>query len=128
MNVSKWVVWFLTTVSKCIVQSRETLKRALSTVAVMKFLDSNEFNFRQMSMLYRLADGSFFGKLTTDKWMKLTKCSKTVVFRDIQDLVQKGFLIPSDESGRNRGYYFNPTVVSNFITDDSCDSVNVVVS
>ena len=75
----------------------------------MKSLDPNEFNSRQMSMLYRLADGSFFGKLTTDKWMKLTKCSKTVAFRDIRDLVRKGFLIPSDEAGRNQGYYFNPT-------------------
>ena len=109
MDVSKWVAWFLTMVSECIVQSRETLKKTLSTTAFMKSLDPNEFNSRQMSMLYRLADGSFFGKLTTDKWMKLTKCSKTVAFRDIRDLVRKGFLIPSDEAGRNQGYYFNPT-------------------
>jgi Fic family protein len=77
----------------------------------MKSLDPNEFNSRQMSVLYRLADSSFFGKLTTEKWMKMTTCSKTVAFRDIQHLVRKGFLISSDESGRNRGYYFNPKVV-----------------
>ena len=111
MDVSNWVAWFLTMVSECIAQSMKTLKKTLSTTAFMKSLDPNEFNSRQMSVLYRLADSSFFGKLTTEKWMKMTTCSKTVAFRDIQYLVRKGFLISSDESGRNRGYYFNPKVV-----------------
>lgn len=111
MDVSSWVAWFLNLVSDCIAQSLLTLKKTLSTTAFMKALDPNEFNSREMSMLYKLADGSFFGKLTTDKWMKMTKCSKTAAFRDIQHLVEKGFLTPSDEAGRNRGYFFNQSVV-----------------
>lgn len=73
----------------------------------MKSLDPNEYNSRQMSMLYRLADGSFYGKLTTEKWAKMMKCSSTVAYRDIQHLVKRGFLIPSGNGGRSTGYYFN---------------------
>lgn len=107
MDISPWCIWFLNLVTQCIEQSRLILKTTLSTTAFMKSLDPNEFNSREMSMLYKLADGSFFGKLTTEKWMKITKCSNTVAFRDIQHLVQKGFLIPSGENGRKTGYYFN---------------------
>ena len=107
MDITKWIVWFLELVTKCIEQARLTLKRTLATTAFMKTLNPNEFNSREMSMLYKLADGTFFGKLTTEKWMKMTKCSNTVAFRDIQHLVQKGFLTPSGEAGRNAGYYFN---------------------
>lgn len=110
MDISPWCVWFLNLVTQCIKQSRLMLKKTLSTTAFMKSLDPNEFNSREMSMLYKLADGSFFGKLTTEKWMKITKCSNTVAFRDIQHLVKKGFLIPSGEGGRNTGYYFNEDV------------------
>lgn len=106
LDISSWLLWFLDMVANCIAQSRLILSKTLQTIAFMKNLDPNEFNSREMSMLYKLADGSFFGKLTTDKWMKITKCSKTVAFRDIQHLVQKGFLVPSGEAGRNTGYFF----------------------
>ena len=106
LEIYPWCVWFLDMVTNCIKQSRLMLKKTLETSAFMKGLDPNEFNSREMSMLYKLADGSFFGKLTTEKWMKINKCSNTVAFRDIQHLVQKGFLKPSGENGRNTGYYF----------------------
>ena len=111
MDISNWVAWFLDTVTECIIESRETLRRTLKTASFIKSLDPSEFNSREMSMLYKLADGSFFGKLTTDKWVKMNKCSNAVAFRDIQHLVQLGYLIPSEEHGRNAGYYFNQASV-----------------
>lgn len=110
MDITDWLTWFLNLITRCIITSREMLRKTLRTTAFMKSLDPNEFNSREMSMLYKLADGSFFGKLTTDKWMKMNKCSNTVAFRDIQHLVQTGFLIPSNEQGRNAGYFFNDDV------------------
>ncbi len=107
MDITGWVVWFLDMVRKCAVQSRETLKRTLSVTAFMKSLDPNEYNSREMSMLYRLSDGSFFGKLTREKWTKLMKCSDAAAYRDIQHLVEKGFLVPTGDNGRKAGYYFN---------------------
>lgn len=111
MNITNWVIWFLGIVADCIVESKDSLRRTLRSSAFMKRLDPNVFNSREMSMLYRLADGSFYGKLTTEKWMKMTKCSKAAAFRDIQHLVQKGYLLSSNDSGRNQGYFFNPKVM-----------------
>lgn len=111
MDITAWVVWFLDMVKGCIVQVRETLRKTLSVTAFMKSLDPNEYNSREMSMLYRLSDGSFFGKLTREKWAKLMKCSDTAAFRDIQHLVEEGFLIPTGENGKKAGYYFNSDAV-----------------
>ena len=115
MDISQWVVWFLNTVTECIIESRETLRRTIQTVTFMKALDPNEFNSREMSMLYKLAYGSFFGKLTTDKWVKMNKCSNSVAFRDIQHLDKLGYLVPSEGQGRNDGYYFNQSSVQGFV-------------
>lgn len=115
LDVTSYVIWFLGIVTKCIVDSRLMLKRTLNTSLFMKSLDPSEYNSREMSMLYKLADGSFFGKLTTDKWIKMTKCSKAAAFRDIQHLVSKGFLVSSGEEGRNTGYYFNSEAISSVI-------------
>ncbi len=107
MDITEWVIWFLSVVGEAIAGAGEILKKTLAVSSFMKSLDPNEYNSRQMSMLYRLADGSFYGKLTTEKWAKMMKCSSTVAYRDIQHLVKRGFLIPSGDGGRNTGYYFN---------------------
>src|SRR5215467_6667417 len=54
---------------------------------------------RQREVLSRLLDG-FDGKLTTDKWAKLTKSSHGTALRDIQDLIRKGIL-KQEEGGRS---------------------------
>jgi len=39
-------------------------------------------------MLFKLADGTFEGKLTTDKWAKMNKSSPAAATRDIQHLLR----------------------------------------
>lgn len=119
LDITSWIVWFLDNVTACINQSMMQLKRTLKTSSFMKSLDPNEYNSREMSMLYKLVDGSFYGKLTTDKWIKMMKCSKAAAFRDIQHLVRKGFLISTGDEGRNTGYYFNLEAVSGVIAEDN---------
>lgn len=50
-----------------------------------------------------LWDG-FEGKLQTGKWAKIAKCSTDTALRDIQDLIQKGILIKTEDGGRSTGY------------------------
>ena len=119
LDITSWIIWFLDIVTACINQSMMQLKRTLKTSSFMKTLDPNEYNSREIIMLYKLIDGSFYGKLTTDKWIKMTKCSKTAAFRDIQHLVKKGFLISSGEEGRNTGYYLSLEAISSVIADDN---------
>jgi len=46
----------------------------------------------------------FEGKLTTAKWAALAKCSHDTALRDIQELVERGLLVRSTESGRSTSY------------------------
>ncbi len=46
----------------------------------------------------------FFGKLTSSKWAKITKCSQDTAGRDISDLIAKGLLVKDGAGGRSSGY------------------------
>jgi Fic family protein len=50
-----------------------------------------------------LLDG-FEGKLTSDKWSKLTKCSKDTAIRDINDLITKELIQKEAAGGRSTSY------------------------
>jgi Fic family protein len=54
-------------------------------------------------MLNRLLE-ALEGKLTTEKWAKLTKSSHDTALRDIQDLIRKGILKQEESGGRSTAY------------------------
>ena len=58
---------------------------------------------RQKKIVNLLLDG-FEGKLTTEKWAKLTKSSHDTALRDIQDLIGKGILKQEKPGGRSTAY------------------------
>jgi Fic family protein len=60
-------------------------------------------NERQRLMVNHLLDG-FEGKLTAEKWAKITKCSHNTAVRDISDLIKKGVLVQNPEGGRSTSY------------------------
>ena len=60
-------------------------------------------NQRQKNILNKILDG-FEGKLTSSKWVKITKCSKDTAVRDINDLVKKNILKKENAGGRSTSY------------------------
>jgi Fic family protein len=68
-----------------------------------KLHEKTRINERQRLMLNKLFDG-FEGKLKTSKWAKITKTSSDTALRDIKDLVEKGILKQTAESGRSVSY------------------------
>ena len=60
-------------------------------------------NERQRVMIDKQFD-DFFGKLTSSKWAKITKCSTDTALRDIKDLVEKGILRQDEAGGRSTNY------------------------
>lgn len=46
----------------------------------------------------------FDGKLTSQKWTKIAKCSKDTAIRDINDLILKGVLKKEEAGGRSTNY------------------------
>jgi Fic family protein len=46
----------------------------------------------------------FEGKLTREKWMKLTKASSRTALRDIEELIAAGVLEQEEAGGRSTSY------------------------
>ena len=103
LDITPWLVWFLSTLDQAFAATSDTLGSVLHKA---KFWDRHahvEINTRQRAMLNMLLDG-FDGKLTTTKWASLTKCSHDTALRDIQDLVERGLLTKSERGGRSTSY------------------------
>ena len=110
IDITDWVLWNTEIALQAERHAVETLRKTMMLTNFMKDLDPSEYNSREIHMLFKLADGSFFGKLTNEKWAKMNKCSSAAALRDIQHLVENGLLIPSGDAGRNAGYYLNPEI------------------
>lgn len=48
--------------------------------------------------------GNFEGKLTREKWMKMTKASSRTALRDIDELIELGVLEQEGAGGRSTSY------------------------
>jgi Fic family protein len=103
MDVTPWLDWFVGCTDRAIEGSESTLANVFAKAAFWNSFVNTDVNTRQRLMLNRLLDG-FEGKLTTDKWQKMTKSSARTAVRDIQDLVEKGALIQNEEGGRSTSY------------------------
>ena len=60
-------------------------------------------NHRQKKVLNKFLSG-FEGKLTREKWMKLTKASSRTALRDINELIELGILEQEEAGGRSTSY------------------------
>jgi Fic family protein len=60
-------------------------------------------NDRQKKVLNKLF-GEFEGKLTRDKWMKITKASSRTALRDIEELISEGVIEQEEAGGRSTSY------------------------
>lgn len=106
LDITNWLKWFL----KCLKQALESTEIMLEKVlAKAKFWEKHAktiISERQQIMINHLLD-DFYGKLTTSKWAKMTKCSQDTALRDIQDLLDKGILIKESGGGRSTSYAIN---------------------
>ena len=105
IDITGWICWFL----KCLLSALENtdtlLSRVLKKAEFWSSKAADEFNERQRLMINKLFDG-FTGKLTAQKWAKITKCSHDTALRDITQLIKKSILIKDPSGGRNTSYSF----------------------
>lgn len=103
LDLTSWLVWYFERLYDALVATRETLSK---TLAKSKFWETHRntvFNERQITMINKLL-WDFVGKLKSSKWAKMTKVHRDTARRDIQDLVKKGVLLPTEEGGRSTNY------------------------
>jgi Fic family protein len=105
MEVTDWLTWFLDCLSRAIEKASMLTGSVLEKEAFWRQLKQASIvvSDRQKKVVNRLLDG-LKGKLTTEKWAKLTKSSHDTALRDIQDLVGKGILKQEKGGGRSTAY------------------------
>ena len=103
LNISQWIIWFLDTLQKSMVQSDEIIARTLAKATFWQKNSRTILNTRQTKMLNLVWD-NFEGNLTTPKWATINKCSSDTALRDINDLIAKGILFKEEKGSRSSSY------------------------
>ena len=102
-DITEWLLWFLECFEKALDATENTLASVLAKSKFWEHFRHTEFNERQRKLINMQFDG-FFGKLTSGKWAKITKCSTDTALNDIRDLIAKGVLLKNDGGGRSTNY------------------------
>ena len=105
MDVTEWLIWFLACLGQAIERANALTGSVLEKDAFWRGLKEKSIGVsdRQKKVINMLLD-AFEGKLTTEKWAKLTKSSHDTALRDIQDLIAKGILKQEEGGGRSTAY------------------------
>jgi len=103
LDITYWIEWFL----NCLLHSINNSEKLLEKVVYKHFFwlkyKRINVNDRQRKILNMLMD-DFEGVLNTTKWANIGKCSQDTALRDIQDLIEKGVLLKSEQGGRSTNY------------------------
>lgn len=103
LDITEWIMWFLTCLINALKSTDVTLTKVLFKADFWQKHLSTTLNDRQKKILNKLMDG-FEGKLTSSKWAKIAKCSKDSAVRDINDLISKSILQKEATGGRSTNY------------------------
>jgi len=103
-DITPWLAWFLGCLDRAIMRADELVAGVLYRAKVWR--RANEYpglNPRQRLIVERLLS-DFKGHLTTSKYATIAKCSNDTALRDIEGLVERGFLARNPSGGRSTSY------------------------
>ncbi len=103
LDITNWLEWFLNCLLNALNSSAILIQKVLKKHNFWTKNAQLQFNKRQIIVLNKLLD-DFYGKLTTSKWSKMTKCSSDTALRDINDLIDKNILKKQVAGGRSTSY------------------------
>lgn len=109
IDITEWLVWFLSCLENALLNSTDVLDSVLKKARFWEKHSQTPLNDRQRLMLNKLLDG-FDGKLTSSKWAKIAKCSQDTAIRDIQDLINNNILYKEAQGGRSTNYELLGTI------------------
>lgn len=109
-DITQWLTWFLDCFCRAIERSEKLLAKVLDKAAFWKTHQQAHISDRQKKVINRLLDagkGAFEGGLTTRKYISITGVSRATAFREMDQLVKSGLLLPNPGRGRNASYDLN---------------------
>lgn len=107
LDITPWLVWFLSQVEEAATQAHALVARTLGKARFWLRFQGLEINERQRKVLNRLLDAGpegFTGGINNRKYMGLTRASRATAWRELSDLVDKGCLVPAGKGGRSSAY------------------------
>jgi len=112
LDITEWLTWFLDCLDRAIDQSSRISDSALEKELFWQDLKKRNLalNGRQKKVLNKLFSG-LEGKLTRDKWMKITKASSRTALRDIEELIAAGVIEQEEAGGRSTSYRLMKRIV-----------------
>lgn len=105
-DITEWLLWFIESLEKAILKSKDLIKTTLAKANFWKTHISTTVNDRQRKVLNKLLDAGlngFEGGLTNKKYTSMTKAAYATATRDLADLVEKKMLIKT-AGGRSTKY------------------------
>ena len=105
LDITEWITWFLKCLDRAIENSNLITDSALEKESFWRNLKKQAINLneRQEKVIKKLFDG-FEGKLTAEKWSKITDSSPRTALRDIDQLIAVGILEREKGGGRSTSY------------------------
>jgi len=107
LDITPWLVWFLSQVEDAATAAHALVARTLGKARFWLRFQAVELNERQRKVLNRLLDAGpegFGGGINNRKYMGLTRTSRATAWRELSDLVDKGCLVPTGKGGRSSAY------------------------
>jgi len=107
LNITAWMVWFLKCFHRAIHKADHIVGNVLQKTRFWQMHRDVALTRRQRKAVDRLLDagpGGFEGGLTTRKYTGMTRASRATSYREIMDLVSKGFLCKNPGMGRSTSY------------------------
>jgi Fic family protein len=110
MNITAWLVWFLTSYTRSLEGSCNLIAKVLAKASFWKYFSQTALSDRQrkvVNVLLKTGKDKFEGGLTTRKYSSIAKVSRATAFREITNLVEKKVIIQNPSKGRSTSYDLN---------------------
>ena len=107
MDVTPWLVWFLSMLKETLQVADRRIEYVLKKATYWQQHGQSALNERQIKVLNRLLDAGpdgFEGGINARKYMNLANVSKATATRDLAGLVEKGCLVQREGGGRSTSY------------------------
>ncbi len=110
MNITAWLVWFLTSYTRSLEGSSNLIAKVLAKASFWKYFSQTALSDRQrkvVNVLLNAGKDEFEGGLTTRKYSSIAKVSRATAFREITNLIEKKVILQNPSKGRSTSYDLN---------------------
>jgi Fic family protein len=104
MDITPWLVWFLSCLGRALARADQSLAGIMQKASTWERINAGaSVNERQRQVVNALLDG-MDREISTSRYAKLAHCSLDTALRDLKALVEAGVLVPGESGGRSTRY------------------------